>query len=263
MKIGVIACGFQCDENFERVIQPWIEAKSSLAVQDIDLRIGVVSSMFKEYAEIGVKPTDNESTIKLIEKHVEHFHCASYSPDLPLEEEAAVRSRLVDQLELGSGDLLWILDLQDELYTVQDIENIVRFIKVNHSYSSPAYYRINFKNYVFDEKHWVAGFCPSRIFWADRHGGIKRFVWDNDIEYNDGTLSTGLLSQEIPQKVAFVKHLSWCGSPERLMKKVEYQLKHFKGQCSYKWNYDQAKLEFDMDFYQRHGMQVPHVYEEK
>ena len=153
-------------------------------------------------------------------------------------------------------DVIWMVDA-DEFYSLEDIKNIVNFINENPNY---CWYSINFKNYIFDGKQWIDGFCPPRIFKSKFDSMvIDSFFWDNDIAYqknNEFINYKKLLSLEIPKQIAHIKHMTWLHENGKL--KYEYQIKHF-GHCGYKWNYESNELEFNSDFYLKINQELPKI----
>jgi hypothetical protein len=53
--------------------------------------------------------------------------------------------------------------------------------------------------------------------------------------------------------------MTWLHSNGK--EKYEYQIKHF-GECSYEWNYETNKLEFNKDFFDRKSILPPIVYKD-
>ena len=145
----------------------------------------------------------------------------------------------------------------DEFYQINDIQNIINFVKNN---PNNYWYSINFKNYVFNGKQWIDGFCPPRIFKVKSDSlNIDQFYWDNDILYkeSDKNISYKSLSNlEIPREIAHIKHMTWLHSNGKL--KYEYQMKHF-GHCGYKWNYELDKLEINQEFYLKTNQEIPKI----
>ena len=172
---------------------------------------------------------------------------------MPLTESQA-RNQCLEYLLHSDVDLIWLLD-GDEFYSVDQIREIIYFVEKRMTETN-SYFSINFKNHVFDGVEWVDGFCPPRIFFKKIHGGIDQFYWDNDITYLDGTNYKVLNEIKIPRETAHIRHMTWLH--ENGKEKYEYQVKHF-GQCSYKWNYETEKLEFDLDYYEKHSLPVPEL----
>ncbi|MGA9770432.1 MAG: hypothetical protein WBV94_15440 [Blastocatellia bacterium] len=163
----------------------------------------------------------------------------------PETRDFALRYLLAEKV-----DLLWLLD-GDEIYEAWQIESIINYVCKN---KLADWYSINFKNYIFDGKVWIDGFHPPRIFWTNRSQGIRKFYSDNVILYCDGRRSVELPCIIIPEQIAHIKHLTWLYANGK--KKYEYQMKHF-GECSYVWNYEESKLEFNEEYYKKYAQQLP------
>jgi hypothetical protein len=245
MKIGVLATGFNCAEYFHDVLAPWLEYK-----KNHDLIISAVSARFKgnEVEPDGLAYFDQAYFDKKIDSFV-------YSPELLEEFEA--RNLALKPLLDRAVDYIILLDM-DELYTLEQIENIFKFVEEN---PFTTWFKIHFKNYVGDEKHFIDDFAPPRIFKTEN---LAEAYYDNDFNYFvDGAKVSykNFSSMQVP-RVVEVKHLSWCGSPERLKQKINYQNKHF-GFCSYKWNEEKNQIELNLDFYKKYNVPVPTIYEEQ
>lgn len=261
MKIGILACGYNCSQYFNQVFEAWINKKK----QDTnnEFIISCCYGIFKEYNDIyknnniSIEEDGTLNKLKelqsnnIIDNIFEHNNLA----------EADARSGALQYLLESKCDIIWLLDIVDEIYTEENIERIIKFVE---KYNESDYYKINFKNYVFDDSHFLRDFTPSRIFWNDgRKGGIKKLFWDNDFEFNDGTKTNNNSAKEIPRNFVEVKHYSWNGNKEYLKNKVQYQYLHFgNGNCSYKWNDEKDCLEFDESFFQRFNLSKPIVYQE-
>jgi len=244
MKIGVVGCFYNCVEDLDEVLQPWLDLRKNQ-----EITITAVNSLFTEYADMGREDSDEPTRTRLMTKQLDYVH---FSP-VPLGESQA-RNECLKYLLSTKVDVIWLLD-GDEFYTVDEIREIIYFID-KHKDEKDAFFSINFKNHVFDGVQWVDGFSPPRIFWKDIHGGINQFYWDNDIVYMDGTNYKSLKEIEIPRDVAHIRHMTWLH--ENGKEKYEYQVKHF-GHCSYKWDYEKEKLEFDLDFHEKHNIPIPEL----
>jgi hypothetical protein len=261
MKIGILACLFNCAANLESVLRPWFDLK--LQESGIEFKIAAVSGMFKEYAELGYEQDalDIETARELLryEKYpfdylslINNPYSLTDKSQLRFFSEAETRDFALRYLLAEKVDLLWLLD-GDEIYEGGQIESIISYI---HKNELADWYSINFKNYIFDGKVWIDGFHPPRIFWTDRGKGIKKFYSDNVILYCDGRRSSDLPGTIIPEEIAHIKHLTWLYTNGK--KKYEYQMSHF-GECSYVWNYKENKLEFNEEYYKKYGQQLPRL----
>lgn len=259
MRIGILACLFDCAANLESVLRPWFDI--NLREGGIEFKIAAVSGMFKEYAELGydAEALDMETASELLRSEKYPFdylyiindpYSITHKGQLRFFSEAETRDFALGYLLSEKIDAVWMLD-GDEIYTASQIESIVNYIRED---GSADWYSINFKNYIFDGRVWIDGFQPPRIFRTDRNQGIKQFRSDNVILYCDGSASVDHRGTIIPKEIAHVKHLTWLHKNGK--KKYEYQIRHF-GECSYRWNYQEGRLEFNQEYYQKYGAHVP------
>jgi hypothetical protein len=265
MMIGILACLFDCAGNLEGVLRPWFDMRSKVA--GVGFKIAAVSGMFKEYAELGYHEgaLDTETATELLcrEKYpfdylyiINNPYSISERSQLRFFSEAQTRDFALRYLLSEKVDLVWMLD-GDETYTTDQIAAIVRYVR---QYDAADWYAVNFKNYIFDGAVWIAGFHPPRLFWTSRHQGIKQFYSDNVILYGDGKKSADLEGMIIPEETAHVKHLTWLH--ENGKKKYEYQMRHF-GECSYVWNYEENRLEFNQEYYDKYGLALPMLHADR
>lgn len=252
MSIGIIYCGYNSKSYVNDTINPFINLKDRF-----HLNISAVSLPFLEYFEIN---KENDGTTELL---VELYHNNKIDnvftgPNYIQEHKA--RDLCLQYLKVINSDLIWLVDA-DEFYTQKDIENILAYVNSNPEY---CWYSINFKNYIFDGKQWIDGFCPPRIFRTKFYNEeINEFYWDNDIIYKNKRGSTisykNLSNIIIPKSIAHIKHLTWLHTNGK--DKYEYQMKHF-GHCGYRWNYETNKLEINNDFYIKNKIDLPKIINE-
>lgn len=265
MKIGIIAVGYQ-SEYIINSLAPWIYLKNGsfndntgeiTKIEGIDIKICTCSALFKERYDMGERYAndENETYLKALEATRGIDKCI-FIKDHPIIDFES-RNYCWDYLKQFDLDLIWQLDFGDEIYSVEQILATIEFIKKN-KYCD--WYKVNFKNFVFDYSHYVDDFCPPRITWVKKNGGVDKFVWDNDLVFKNGLHSNQCSSQIIPKKICFPKHYSWCGSPSYLKMKVAYQQRCL-GTCSFRWNSESNKLEFNPDYYK--NVQKPIVYDER
>jgi hypothetical protein len=250
MKIGIIYCGYNSLPYVRQSLYPFINAKDEGLIS----QVCAVSIPFMEYFDIN---QNNDGTTELLldfynKSFINHiFTNPSYI------QEHKARDLCLQYLKIMNCDIIWMVDA-DEFYNLEDIKNIINFINENPDY---CWYSINFKNYIFDGKQWVDGFCPPRIF-KNKFNliNIDSFFWDNDIAYkknNDFINYKNLSSLEIPKEIAHIKHMTWLHENGKL--KYEYQMKHF-GHCGYKWNYETNLLEINEEFYLKNHQNIPIIY---
>ena len=273
MKIGVIYCCYGNPEYIDDCLKPWIETKKSH-----DILIAAVHGQFKEYNNFGIPDTDEDSIEKLEKSYHRKIIDNIYIQNSPwfgdknseniYQTEAEIRDKGLQWLLTQNCDYIWLLD-NDERYTVEQINNIINYIKKEEYIT---WFSIPFKNYIFDGKSWVSGFCPPRIFksWSSSVCGniiLSKCYWDNDFEYiahnsnNEKISYKDLPTKSIPVDIlkGGIKHLTWLNSNGKL--KYEYQMKHF-GHCGYKWNYDTNLLEFNKEYHQKHNIPIPEVFKD-
>ena len=242
MKLGVIYCGYNQLSNIGNTLSFW----NDLSIEGVDIDVSVVSVPFEEYLDIDHVEDGSTDYLKAIEKN--NIKNIIFDPKYVPESKA--RGKSLEFLSGFNPDYIWQVD-SDEYYTKDNVLNILSFLEKDKNLS----YSVNFKNYIFDGNHYLDTFCVPKINRVTRTS-LLGFVDDNRVFYKD----VGVIeATPIPKEVAWVKHMTWLH--EYGKDKVAYQLKHF-GDCSYKWNESLSQLEIDLDYYARHGYQVPTVIRE-
>lgn len=252
MSIGIIYCGYNSKPYVKDTITPFINLKDKF-----HLNISAVSLPFLEYFEIN---KENDGTTEILIELYNNNKIDNVFTGPNYIQEHKARDLCLQYLKIINSDLIWLVDA-DEFYTQKDIENILAYVNSNPEY---CWYSINFKNYIFDGKQWIDGFCPPRIFKTKFYNQeINEFYWDNDIIYKDKNNHTASYknfpNSNIPRNVAHIKHLTWLHTNGK--DKYEYQMKHF-GRCGYKWNYETNKLELNDDFYIKNKIELPKIINE-
>lgn len=267
-KIGLLVTAFECENELDEVLKPWTEYRN---LGKDDIIISVVSAQFKAYHELKIG-FNNEKTIEKLQQlfcnYTSDYQNTTIqylnTPDEPLEEWGARNLALKPLLDEGC-DLIWLLDA-DEYYKMEEIEKIVNRIHGEDA-KFYAWFKLNFKNYIFSGKEWIDGFCPPRIFRTQiQNYKLNRFFWDNDTIYKNSELEIeykNLPSKEIGRNIAYIKHLTWLNN-ERSRLKCLYHEKHFgppKGiGCSYKWDEKKNCLQFNENYYKMIGQSLPSVF---
>lgn len=259
MKIGIIAQGRNCADVLDDVLAPWIEA-----MKKHEIHICLTSATFKEMEKLGEPPHNTDLTKEAFEayqkKYPDNISTAIFTY---YATEAQSRGYACSILMQNKCDLIWMLDLSDEYYTTQQIDKIIEFVK---SEPFTTWFRLSFKNYVFDKKTYLSQpFTPPRI-WRTNIGGYKLSdcVYDNDFVYLNSIgaqISDKQLSNYIiPRGVAWIKHYSWL-SDERGKLKVKYQASHFShgAGCSYSWNEKENRLDWNKEYFKKVGEVIPKI----
>lgn len=277
MKIGVIAVGRDCADVMDEVLAPWIEIMSKYRIH-----ICLLSASFKETESIGIPKTPDDATRLKIEEYATKYS-GSFSSciftDYVTEAQVRERGRQILTAADVDADLIWLLDLSDEFYTVEQIEKIIKFIQTRNSI---AWFRLSLKNYVFDKKTYLTDpFQPPRI-WHVNCGKFKlaECSYDNDFVYQnigtDGVVNSGsdqtiptfvsdkaFASFTIPPSIAFIRHDTWLNN-ERSKMKVAYQNLHFAhgAGCSFGWNPAKGGLVWNENYFTKTRQVIPETQSE-
>jgi len=259
MKIGIIAQGRNCADVLDDVLAPWIKA-----MEKADIHICLLTATFKEMQKLGEPPENTDNTLEKFNEYKVKYpkNISSYVfRDYATEAESREVGRSI--LASQNVDLIWLLDLSDEYYTLEQIEKIIAFIK---SEPFTMWFRVCFKNYVFDKKTYLtAPFSPPRI-WRTNFSGYKliKCVYDNDFLYSNAVgaqvWDRSLSNYIIPKSIAWVKHYSWL-SDARGKQKVDYQNIHFASGagCSFKWD---EGLKWNDFYFKKVGETIPETAKE-
>ena len=249
MKIGLIASAYNCSEFLEDCLNPWLDFKKQGKHQ---LDCSIIHNCFYENEELGLPLKSTDNTEDILESYYDKGLIDHYSSSQKYLKENEARNVCLKHVFSSNVDYVWLLGL-DEIYTVEEINKILNFVEIN---SFITWFKINYKNYVFDGKKWIDGFNPPRIFKVNTNGGLKELYYDDDFVYNDGSDYKILSHLEIPKSIAHVRHMTWLHSNGKA--KVEYQKKRWgENGCSYTWNYDTNMLEFNLQYYEKHNLPLP------
>lgn len=262
-KIGIVYLSYNNQNYLERFLSPWINARAN-NLGGNQFVISAVSLPFKEYENMPGFAEDHV-TYKMLETLIQ-YEKIDYLTTTPLyQTEAEARTAGMGPLLIENCDIVMLVD-GDEYYTSKQIEEIFKFVEINKFIS---WFSVNFRNYVFTERHYLADlFIPPRIFKTKTNGfTISRFYFDNDIFYKsdlDGKEQSykSLPHMDLPKSL-IVNHYSWL-SNENSKRKIEYQNKHFSHGlgCSYKWNNEANEVQFNEEYFKKAGLPLPIVMRE-
>ena len=268
MRIGILLVAYQCEQYINSVLAPWSILKCGLTddlgiqvqkpAENLEIVIVAVSAQFKGFGDD--KVYDNENTSVILNAHKRSGAIDEYI-EIKDKQIWDFESRVAgwNYLKNKGCDLIWQLD-GDEIYREREILKAIAWIKENRWVD---YYRVRFKNFIGNRKDnsYVDTFCPTRIIWTNKNGGIKNFYWDNDVEYMNGSKTPDVSHSIIPKPVLFPNHHSWDYSeidgPQRVIDKIQFQKKTL-GVCSYK--FEDNKLQFDDSFYLKYNVTKPIIY---
>lgn len=259
MKIGVLLTIYNCDEYVEECLNPWFELK-----KEHEVVISAVSGMFSDYRLLGL-PNRNKKTLEKLLNYDINFQITTNGEFLLGEDES--RNLCLNFLKNQNCDLIWILD-GDEAYTKKQLTDIIKFIEENSQYDI---YEVNFKNLTI-YKNLFMEYRHKRIFWANRHDGIDKIYFDNQFFYNNGTDINSVDFINVPRKIAYIKHYSWLSDDSRTKDKITYQKYRYRFgggkennedlRCSYIWNQEIDRLDFNKIFYNNYNQEIPCLHEE-
>ena len=253
MKVGIIFTAYNCDEYIERVLSPWVELRD-----DLNLVLTANSGMFSDYVKLGFKEK-NEFTLQQLVKSKLDFLVTTSGKHL-LDEDSS-RSLCLDYLKKQNCDLVWAVD-GDEIYTKEDIINVINYIKSNPEHDA---YAIQFKNYTLKYPLFTKGFYRQTIYWSDRQEGLSHFHFDVFMTYNNGKRLEELNNfTYIPKDVAYINHYSWLSTDSRSAEKVIYQNQRYNGpegkRCSF--SIENNELVFNKLFWEDRNIEIPILHEE-
>lgn len=250
-KIGLI-CALHNEIDFiPRCLEPWIEYR-----KNNQLLISCLDVSFLENG--GGKSTDGSA--ELLEKYKEENKIDFYQQlGNGLKEHEARNVTLKWLLEHGVDTILSIGI--DEMFKIDEITKIFDYVQKEQFV---AVFKIHYKNYVGDEKHYVNGFTPNRI-WRVNYNKcqLKEFVWDDDQKYITEQ-GQEVMDRNLPTKIIpgiQIKHLSWLNG-RRSKNKIIYQNAHFSTGCGYKWNEQTQSVEINYEFFKKTGQIPPEILEE-
>jgi FkbM family methyltransferase len=244
----------------KRCLEPWVVARKEAPILIVCLDVS--------FAENG-GGNSTDGSLELIQQYkkedkIDHFEILPPN----LKEHEARNVGLKWLLDKGC-DLIISIGV-DEFYSVLEIRKILNYI---NSQPLIAVFKIHYKNYVFDQQHYILGFKPNRV-WRVSCGKYRlvEFFNDDDCLYKDAdsgcVRDSSLPCKVIPNSVAFVGHYTWLND-ERSRRKVEYQEKHMgnvvgdpKAACSFRWDHNLNCLKWNEEYYKKTGQPLPEVFEE-
>jgi hypothetical protein len=255
MKIGISSIGYESKELIEQCFVSWdkIKKDSTLIPEITDLKICFSHGCFEETAALGFPIYSTDGTYELIqEQKLNGIIDDLIIYDTPQKEYEMWTNNFKLLKEKYSIDLLIMVNV-DEIWSVEDIKKLIKFITNNNLVD---YFKINFKNYCIDYTTWVDDFIVPRVWFVNKNGGLKRNYQDDLMEYEDGKKDIQCSHLIIPKNLIFPKHYSWVGSKEYLQRKLKFQSLRY-GMCSYAWDEEINKLKLNDEFYLKFNITEP------
>lgn len=253
-KFGVLFVGFNTEDLVHQSIAPWIAARE-IKLGGHEYVICAISLPFAGF------PNDSEDNTTNILRQYRDEGKIDYLVTEPRNiPETAARSMGLRFLKERGVTHSWQAD-SDEMITVENIKAIADYVARDEW---TTWWRLSLKNYVGDDKHYLVDpFQPSRIHRINAGAYVAHsFSQDNDICYGGG-ITRDLKPQEafssktISKEIAWIRHATW-GNDLRSKKKIEYQRLRW-GCCSFRWNDELNRLEWDEAYYAARGECIPMV----
>jgi hypothetical protein len=247
MRIGVIFAIYNCEEYVESCLSPWFKMK-----EKFDIITTVTSGRFNDYAHLGI-PNKNKGTLKKLVNWNLDFMSITNGENLLTEDNS--RNLCLNFLKPYECDLIWLVD-GDEIYTVEQIESIIKYIE-----STPEIegYSICLKNYTIIYPLFEPWYRPS-IYRNRIYGGIGRFYFDSLFVYLDEI--HGIKDIEvvkIPKNIAFIEHFTWLSNNSSTKDKILYQNERYLGNpgCRCVFEIDEIGLKYSEFFHKCRNIQIP------
>ena len=135
-KIGIIFCAYGNPSYVTPCLEAWAKLK-----EKYNISIAAVHGQFKEYHENDILDVDTETVDELYrfgeKKVIDYLYIQNdYNEDSDkwiYQTEAEIRDKGLQYLLKDKCDIVWLLDL-DEFYTVEQIENIIKYVQDNPFY---------------------------------------------------------------------------------------------------------------------------------
>lgn len=250
MKIGVTCVGAFIDTELAlEAFKPWAAYKTH------QIELAAVHGIFPSVWGSGKTVEDDKKTIEFFNDCYDKgiLNKVEFVKEPTLEKDLR---NVALSLLLQDVDIFLIVDL-DEQWTIKQIDSFIRFVENTPQFD---WYKINYRNFVFDRNHYYLGFNPPRAFRKFRQDGVKLvgFYHDNDVFYQDQKIDKDVAHCIIPSNIVLVDHYSWSDK-DLCKQKIAHHNKHYS-HSSFKWNEEKDCLEFNLEYYQKLGQLPPTVY---
>jgi len=250
MKFALIICQYNVVDYLKQCLAPWIEAKKTY-----DIDIYCLDGKFDDF-DGETESTDGSLALLRDYDANKSIYLIEHSSRFKEHEVRNIAVKRAFRDNPPDYIINWGID---EIATSNEVLYILKHAIDNPLY---AYFRVNYKNFVFDKNHYVLGFCPPRIFKVDYNGHkLQKFYWDDDILYvkDESPVQYTVLPNNVVPNVK-INHYTWCDY-ERSKKKIEYQSKHFASGagCSFKFDDATKTISFNEEYYKKTGQPYPEV----
>ena len=263
MRIGIIYTAYNSEEYLTESISPWITSRFT-NLDGHDFVISAVSLPFKNFPEQGQDSTTDK--LRFLERSGEIDKV--FTEPRYINEWGARDLSLQYLLKEGCEVIIQVD--ADEIFTIENISNILKYIEKDKLI---AWYRISYKNYVFNKNTSLldSPFTPPRIHRVNiGKWRINKFTYDNDVNYlgkyeGEEINQNILASKVIPQHIAFPRHFTWLDGTKSKNKVIYHNLRWGSDKsrlldgdgCSYLWNEEKNALQFNIEWYKKRNLNVP------
>lgn len=254
MNVAIIYAGYNQANYIPNSLKPWIYLRET-GYQGHTFKIYCVSVAFKEYIGLAVT-VDNSKELLTKYKDAGLIDGLITEPDYVTE--ASARNMALEMALKDGATEIMLVD-SDEMYHVNDIQRIAKFVATNEFI---PWFKGSLKNYVFDEHTYLTEpFNPPRWFRV-KCGNLtlKKMNFDNDalFEMRGELVSHNHLPHmTFPKSIIWAKHLTWMNN-EASKRKIFYQMAHFGGICSYRWD-NELGLVFNEEYFKKFNLPIPTV----
>lgn len=260
MTIGLLLACYNDIEFFDDCLKPWVELK-----EELNIKIAISFGIFKQYKELGYIDDGRDASEHIIHKKYEDFlyiqnnYWYQKPEEFIYQTEIELRNYSLNYLLKENCDYIKLIGI-DEIYTKDQIRDLVNYIKSNQSVCS---FNIRMKNFVFDKNHYILDFCPVRVYkvnyidWKLKgfHGDDEGY-YENDLEEKSDYRRFPNI--EIPNVLP--KHFTWLDD-ERSRGKILYQRLRWNGENGCSFTYDKNnKLCFNEEYFKIYNKTKPEVF---
>lgn len=249
MKIGLLFCAYRNANTVEDSLKGWLEIKED----GCDLEIAAVSLPFAQF-----EPKEDDGTQDFLSSVKNKLSWLKFG-NVTVGEECNTRDLAAQALKEKGCDVIILWD-GDEIASKQELQSIIRFIAAD---KFCAWFEFSYKNYVFDDSHFLKEpFTPPRAFRV-KAGAFKlgNLISDNLFCYEDANnqrISPWYVSSRtIPKEVAWIKHMSWLDD-SRAREKIAYQKLHIPQGCPFLIDND-GEMKWNESYFLTRGEKIPIV----
>jgi len=261
LKFGLVIAVYNAIDYLSQCIDSWVDFRQKYG----NLKIAIVDCKFDDFEDTSLSNNSNDGTCELLNQYLKKNKIDFFEKLPSKKKEHDARNVALNFLLKEKVDYIITWGV-DEFASLEEIEKITNFVEQN---PAECCFTINYKNYIFDDRHWADGFCPYRI-WKTIHYILKleSFYWDDDCVYIDVISGDKVCDKmlplcKIPKDIAHIKHHTWDNLQRNIIK-ILYQQKHFKSGagCFLKYNEKENKVEWNLEYFKKTNQNIPQLFED-